>query len=156
MKKFKVLSVFTVCFLIVSVHANAIELVKGFNKFEITAVDNLSLGNDVEKVWNLTYEESSNPITVTKRKTSNGSAYIVSSSHFEVCYLSSPKGFGARAVKKAWSNVPSQINNVVVNAEELKRQQILTPLQIDDEKALGLIASYLPNLLNENYIHLLN
>ncbi len=156
MKKCKMITAFVICFLMVSVYAKAAESNKDFNKFEIAVVDDNDLGKDVEKVWNLTYEGSENPITVTKRKTTDGSAYIVNSRNFEVCYLSSPKGFGARTVKRAWSNVPPQINNAVLNAEELRKQQILTPLKVDDEKALGLIASYLPSLFNDQYIHLLN
>jgi hypothetical protein len=38
----------------------------------------------------------------------------------------------------------------------MKNQQIITPNKVDDEKALGLIASYLPDLLNDGYTHLLN
>ncbi len=156
MKNLKVISVFIACFFIATVYAGAVEINKGVRNYEIEAVDNAQLGMDVEKVWNLTYEGSENHITVTKRSTSGETFYIVNSSHFEVCYLSSSKGFGARTVKKAWSNVPRQINSVVLNAEELKRQQTLSPGRIDDEKALGLIASYLPGLINEQYVHLLN
>jgi hypothetical protein len=156
MKTLKILTVFVICFLFISVYAKAIKYSKDFINFEIVVVENSDLGSDVEKVWNLTYEGSNNPIIVTKRKTNYGNAYVVNSRNFEVCYSSSSKGFGARTVKRAWSSVPPQINNVVLNAEELKRQQILTPLNVDDEKALGLIASYLPSLLNDQYTHLLN
>ncbi len=156
MKKLKVLSVFVICCLIVSVSANAVEFRKDYNNYEITAVDNTNLAKDVEKVWNLTYEGSENPITVTKRKIADGTAYVVNSKHFEVCYMSSSKGFGARTVKKAWSSVPLQINTVILNPNELNRQKTIVPSEVDDEMALGLIASYLPGLLNEQYKHLLN
>jgi len=61
-----------------------------------------------------------------------------------------------KKVKKSWSSVPLEICSAVLNAEEMKKQGIITPNGVDDEKALGLIASYLPQLLNENYTHLLN
>jgi hypothetical protein len=156
MKKLKVFTLVVVCFFIVSAQAGAVGFRTGFNNYQITEVDNLNLGKSVEKVWNLTYEGSQNPITVVKRHTGEGTVYIVNSKFFEVCYASTSKGFGTRTVKKAWSSVPGQINGAVINAEELKKQQILTPQKVDDEKALGLIASYLPNLLNEEYTHLLN
>lgn len=156
MKKFKMFSVLTVCFLFVLTVAQATGYRSEFNEYEIKAVENLNLGKNVEKVWNLTYNGSSNPVTVVKRNTPEGSVYLVNSKFFEVCYASTSKGFGTRAVKRAWSNVPYQINDVVINTEEVKKQQIITPGKVDDEKALGLIASYLPGLLNDEYTHLLN
>jgi hypothetical protein len=156
MKKLKVFTIVVVCFIFVSVQAGAVGFRTGFNNYQITEVNNLDIAKSVDKVWNLTYEGSQNPITVMKRHTGESTVYIVSSEFFEVCYASTSKGFGTRTVKKAWSSVPGQINGAVINAEELKKQQILTPQKVDDEKALGLIASYLPNLLNEEYTHLLN
>ena len=49
-----------------------------------------------------------------------------------------------------------QISEAVINQNEIKKQQVILPGQVDDETALGLIASYLPNLLNDDYKHLLN
>lgn len=156
MKKFKVITVFVVCFFIASAYAGAVETNKGIRNYEIESVENVQMGKSVEKVWTLTYEKSENPVTVIKRSTLDGTYYVVNSKYFEVCYLASSNGFGTRLVKKAWSNVPRQINYAVLNAEEIKRQQTLTPYKVDDEIALGLIASYLPGLLNEQYEHLLN
>lgn len=155
MKKLQGISLFLVCFFVV-IYAGAAEINKGLRNYEIEAVENAELGKDVQKVWNLTYEGSENPITVVKRSNLDGTFYIVNSKFFEVCYLSSSNGFGARQVKKVWSNVPRQINTVILNAEEMKRQQTLTPGKVNDEVALGLIASYLPELINDQYIHLLN
>lgn len=156
MKNIKVISVLVVSLLFVTFYAGAAVIRKGFNNYEIEVIDNLHLGKNVEKVWSLKYEGSEVPVTVIKRNTNEGVAYVVNSKYFEVCYLSSSTGFGARTVKKAWSSVPNQINDVVLNSEELRRQKILSPSKVNDEKALGLIASYLPNLLNEQYTHLLN
>jgi hypothetical protein len=156
MKKFKVITVFVVCVFLTSAYAGAVETNKGVRNYEIESVDNVQMGKSVEKVWTLTYEGSENPVTVIKRSTLDGTFYVVNSKFFEVCYLASSNGFGTRSVKKAWSNVPRQINSAVLNAEEIKRQQTLTLSKVDDEKALGLIASYLPGLLNEQYEHLLN
>lgn len=156
MKKFKMFTVLAVCFLFVSVSVQATGYRNEFKDYEIKTVENLNLGKNVEKVWNLTYNGSSNPVTVVKRNTSEGSFYLVNSKFFEVCYASTSKGFGTRVMKRAWSSVPYQINDVVINSAEVKNQQIITPEKVDDEKALGLIASYLPGLLNDEYTHLLN
>ena len=156
MKKLMMFSAFVVCFLFVSVYVNATGYRTGFNDYEIEEVENLNLGKSVEKVWTLTYSGSESPVTVIKRNTSDGAVYVVNSKFFEVCYASSSKGFGTRMLKKSWSSVPPQINDVVINPEEIKKQQIITPNKIDDGQALGLIASYLPGLLNDQYTHLLN
>jgi hypothetical protein len=59
-------------------------------------------------------------------------------------------------MKKSWRNVPKQISDAVLNQEEVKKQAIITPNKVDDETALGLIAGFLPQLINEGYTHLLN
>src|SRR5690554_4021735 len=156
MKMLKLVPVFAAMILTINMHSLAAKVGNEILNYEIEAIENINLGKDVSKVWNLTYEGSENPITVIKRQTTDGSAFIARSHFFEVCYMSGPSGFGAKTVKRAWSNVPNQINSVVLNSKELKKQQIISPSQVDDEKALGLIASFLPNLINEQYQHLLN
>jgi hypothetical protein len=59
-------------------------------------------------------------------------------------------------MKSTWSSVPRKITKAVISREGLEKQRILTPNKVDDEKALGLIASYLPELINDGYTHLLN
>jgi hypothetical protein len=156
MKKLMMFNVLVACFLVVSFAVHATGYRTEFSDYEIKAVENLNPGKNVEKVWNLTYNGSDKSVTVVKRKTSEGAFYLVNSKFFEVGYASTSKGFGTRAIKRAWSSVPYQINEVVINPEQLKKQTVITPGKVDDEKALGLIASYLPELLNDEYTHLLN
>ncbi|VAW17335.1 hypothetical protein MNBD_BACTEROID01-255, partial [hydrothermal vent metagenome] len=66
------------------------------------------------------------------------------------------KGFGVAIMRNNWRDVPEELSNAVINAEAMKGQSILTPNKIGDEKALELIACYLPGLLNDSYKHLLN
>ncbi len=127
-----------------------------FKNFEIEKVDNLFLGKQVQEVWTLSYSKSEQPVTVVKRHSLEGTEYVVYSKHFEVSYAATLNGFGAKAVRRSWSNVPKKITKAVINDEQLQRQQIITPNKVDDEKALGLIASFLPDLINDGYTHLLN
>jgi hypothetical protein len=156
MKKMNFFIAAAACFLFVSVNAIASGYRSGFNDYQIEAVENLNLGKSIDKVWSLTYNGSEKPVTVLKRTTSDGFAYVVNNPFFEVSYTTTAKGFGVKTVKRSWSSVPREICSAVLNAEEMKKQEIITPNQVDDEKALGLIANYLPQLLNENYTHLLN
>jgi hypothetical protein len=127
-----------------------------FKKFEISAVDDIFVGKEVKAIWQVSYSNSETPVTVVKRKTLEGTEYVVYSKYFEVSYLASAKGFGTKNVRNSWSNVPEKINKAVINMEELDKQKIITPNKVNDEYALGLIASYLPFLLNDGYTHLLN
>ncbi len=81
---------------------------------------------------------------------------MVRNDFFEVCYAITSKGFGAKKVRTSWSTVPRQINSVVLNKEQLKRQEVISPNKVNDETALGLIANFLPDLINDEYTHLLN
>ena len=127
-----------------------------FKAYSITEVDDLFLGKDIKAVWKISYSETETPITVVKQKTSKGTEYVVHSKYFEVCYLVSNKGFGTKELRKCCRNIPTPINSAVINQEQMKKQRVITPNRVDDEKAIGLIASYLPELINNGYTHVLN
>ncbi|WP_321344913.1 hypothetical protein [uncultured Draconibacterium sp.] len=136
--------------------ANATGIRTEFKEFEFTLVDDLYMGKKVDAIWTLSYDNSEKPVTVVKRNTIEGTEYLVSSEFFAVRYVSSASGFGVKPVRKSWSNVNSRINHAVINQDQLKNQEIISPNKVDDKMALGLIASYLPDLLNDGYTHLLN
>ena len=156
MKKVKAFTVIFVCLFAVSYFANASGFRSGIRDYQIEVIDNIEMEKSVEKVWNITYSGSEIPVTVTKRNCNNGYVYLVRTSYFEVCYSCKPKGFGTGKLKNSWRCVPLEINGVVLNDEEIRNQRVLSPQQVNDEMALELIASYLPDLLNDQYAHLLN
>lgn len=156
MKKLNVLSILVVCLFFVSTNTNAVGLKKKFNNYEISQIEDLHLGKKVMAVWTLSYSDQESPITVAKRKSADGVEYIVSSKFFEVSYVSTNEGFGARKVSNSWSNVSKSINKAVISQDEMKKQAIISSQKINDTEALQLIASYLPDLLNDGYTHLLN
>ena len=156
MKKLSLVIALFVCLVVVSATANATGLRTDFKEFEISTVDDLFVGKNVQKIWTVSYSANELPVTVIKRNTLEGSEYVVYSKHFEVSYASTAIGFGTKEVRNSWSNVPKRITKAVICREEMKRQQIITPNKVDDEKALGLIASFLPDLINDGYTHLLN
>lgn len=156
MKRISYVSVFILVFLLSVNFANATGVRSAFNEYEINLVQDLHIGKQVKAVWKLSYSKDETPITIVKRKTMDGAEYLVQSEYFAVCYSSTALGFGAKRAKGSWCAVPKKINRAVINQQELARQEILTPAKVTDEVALGLIASYLPDLLNEGYTHLLN
>ena len=156
MKKLSLVTVFLVCFFVVSLTVNATGLRTEFSNYEITKVDDLYLGKKVNNIWTLSYSANETPVTVVKRNTLEGTVYVVHSKYFDVSYAATTAGFGAREVRNSWSSVPKKITNAVISNEELQRQEIITPNKVDDQRALALIASFLPDLINDNYTHILN
>lgn len=156
MKKLNVLFVIAVTLIFVAATAKATETSREFSNFEITPVNDLYLGSKVKKVWTINYGTDASPITVVKHKTIEGVVYAVHSRFFEISYLCNNEGFGAKKLRKSWCNVPSKITDAVIDTAELERQRIISPEKINDEFAVGLIASYLPSLINDAYTHLLN
>ena len=156
MKKFNLLVVFVVCMFFISTTSFAIGDRTEFKNYEITVVSDVNLGKNVNAVWNLKYNEGEKTITVLKHKAKDCCEYVVRSNFFEICYASTPKGFGARTVKRSMSTIPAEINWVVLNKEQIERQSIISASQVDDETALSLIAAFLPELINDEYTHVLN
>ncbi len=156
MKKVSLFSAIVTCLFLVSNLANATGSRSEFKDFSITPMNDLNMGKKVEAVWTIRYSSDEKPVTVVKRNTLDGTEYVVHSQFFEISYLATSEGFGTKAVRNSWRNVPKKINNAVISHDEFMKQQVITPNMVNDEKALGLIASYLPDLINDGYTHLLN
>ncbi len=155
MKKINLVLVIVVLTLLVNGSVNATELRRGFKEYKISPVEDLYLGKQIEKAWKLSYGTEEEPVTIVKKKNLNGTNYIVRSAYFEVNFLAGPNGFGAVPLKRSWCKVHGSITRAVINQEELQRHKVITPNPVDDKKALGFIACYLPELINDNYTHLL-
>ncbi len=156
MKNIKWLLLWVAVFGIASLHTANAENNVGKPNFEISLKDDLYVGNRAEKAWTIKYENARAQVTVVKHLTSEGVAYSVHSDFFDVCYMCTEKGFGTARIRKNWCVVNPEISRAVINSDELARQKVLTPRKINDEDAVGLIASYLPMLLNPAYQHILN
>lgn len=141
--------------LIVSSFSFAGTAITGTQEVKITPVENLYLGKTAEKVWTLNFSEKEKPVTVTMHQTGSIKEYVVRSEYFEVVYTATKQGFGVSPLPRSMREVPSAINSSVLNKKQLEQQKILSPNQVSEEFALELIASYLPDLLNEGYKHLL-
>lgn len=156
MKKISFLLVCVAMAVFTAVNANGSGKPDDVSKFEITPVDDLNLGKKAEKVWTINYDSGSYLVTVVKHSSHNGNTFAVHSEFFDVCFVGNEKGFGARRLRSSLCNARPEFNKVVINENELARQKVITQNQVDDETAIGLIASYLPMLLNPAYQHLLN
>ena len=156
MKKVNYLALLLVVFFLSASLANATGVRNALKAYEIEPVADLHMGKQVKAIWTISYSQDEVPVTVVKRNTLEGTEYVVQSEYFAVSYLCNTDGFGAKETRKAWTDVPKKINRAVLNQDQLKKQRIITPNEVNDETALGLIASYLPDLINDGYTHVLN
>lgn len=128
---------------------------KEANEIAIAPVENLYLGKSIEKVWTISYSEREKPVTIALRTVATGKEYIVRSEFFEVIYASDKAGFGVKKIHSSLKEVPTEINASVLNKQQMQDQKIITTNNVSDAYALDLIASYLPELLNDEYKHLI-
>lgn len=141
-------------FLAVFISASAMSADAYAANYIIVPVAQRDLGEGVEQAWKLSYDENRAPIVVELFNSKKAKTFIVRTDHFEVAYVSSPKGFGARKVKISESKVPDSLTSQVINADELAKQRILSTEEVDEKAAIELIAAYLPDLVNSGYKHL--
>jgi len=125
------------------------------NEFEITPVEDLYLGNSIEKVWKINYSESETPVTIALRSVGDEKEFIVRTQFIEVLYVKNNKGFGVRKMPASMKEIPGRITSSVIDKKQMQQQQILTPNNISDAFALELIASYLPDLIKNEYKQLI-
>lgn len=139
-------------FIVICLSANPVNATAaGNNSFTITPAEN----SENSSAWNLKYSESENGFKITMTERNGEKEYTVRSKFFEIAYILDKNGFGARMIKPGKALVASQILDQVINQNELKNQKIISDTQIDNATALNLIASYMPDLINNNYKHLL-
>jgi len=139
-------------FIVICLSANPVNAIGASNNsFTITAAES-SVNSSV---WNLKYSESETGFKITMSEKTGEKTYTVRSKFFEVAYVLDKNGFGARMIKNNNAQVPSQILDQILNQDALKNQKVISDAQIDNEAVLNLIASYLPDLINDNYKHLL-
>lgn len=156
MKKLNLFLSLTVVLLFVASAVYGTGIRRGFESCQITLVDDVYFGKKIDKVWTLNYNPKEASVTVLKKKTLTGTDYVVRSKYFEVCYSATEDGFGVKKLKNNMCCVPRKITQAVIDPQAMEVQRVITPNEVDDEYAIGLIASYLPDLLNEGYTHLLN
>ena len=145
----RVLLIFAFFILIcrISVLGNVAELPNA--SFSITSDNSVNSSG-----WNLKYPTSENCYKITMLENNREKEFTVRSKFFEVAYVLNKNGFGARMIKSGKGQVPEQILKQILSMEALKQQKVISDPSINDETALKLIASYLPDLINVNYKHL--
>lgn len=126
------------------------------SNFKISPDLNFSPTSDYQKSWEIAYGESVSPVHVFMKETKKGQEYIVRTKYFEVKYINGAQGFGVKMLNGSESTVSASLNTAVLNQAQLTNQKCISAEAIASEKVLDMIASYLPDLINEQYSSILN
>jgi len=130
---------------------------ESFNSnYKISPDLNFSPNSDFQKSWVIAYGESKTPVHVFMKETKKGQEYLVRTSYFEVKYINGSQGFGVKLLNGSESEVSESLNAAVLNQIQLNNQKCISGEAIGNEKVLEMIASYLPDLINEQYNSILN
>lgn len=124
--------------------------------YKISPDLDLNPNSGFQESWVIAYGESQTPVHVFLKETKKGQEYLVRSSYFEVKYVNGTHGFGVKMVNASESTVSEDLNSAVLNQTNLNSQKLISSQALDNEKALEMIASYLPDLINEKYNSILN
>ena len=130
---------------------------ESFNSnYKISPDLNFSPNSDFQKSWVIAYGESKTPVHVFMKETKKGQEYLVRTSYFEVKYINGSQGFGVKLLNGSESEVSESLNAAVLNQIQLNNQKCISGNAIGNDKVLEMIASYLPDLINEQYNSILN
>ena len=124
--------------------------------YKISPDLNFDPTSSFQKSWEIAYGESKTPVHVFLKETKKGQEYLVRTKYFEVKYVNGSNGFGARMVSGADRTVSESLNGAVLNQTKLEGQKCISAEAIGNDQILEMIASYLPDLINEQYNSILN
>lgn len=145
-----------VVFTMISINVWAGNEVTFSSNYKISPDLNYSPSAGFQKSWEIAYGESKTPVHVFMKETKKGQEYTVRSKYFEVKYVNGTQGFGVRMVSGTESKVSESLNAAVLNQTQLNIQKCISSEAIGSDKVLEMIASYLPDLINEQYNSILN
>jgi hypothetical protein len=156
MKKKLFVHVLLVVFTLISINVWAGNDESMNSTYKISPDLNFNPTSNFQKSWEIAYGEAKTPVHVYLKETKKGQEYIVRTKYFEVKYVNGSNGFGARTINASEITVNETLNAAVVNAKKMESQKCISSDAIAEERVLEMIASYLPDLINEQYNSILN
>jgi hypothetical protein len=148
--------VMLVVFTLISINVWAGNEESNNSSYKISPDLNFSPSSGFQKSWEIAYGESNNPVHVFLKETKKGQEYVVRTKYFEVKYVNGAQGFGVRMLNPSESSVNENLNTAVLNQTQVTGQKCISSEAIGNDRILDMIASYLPDLINEQYNSILN
>ncbi len=121
-----------------------------FGKYSITASDQVVVIDNVAyQTWKMKYENSSEEYCVFYAPGIDGQCCFIvrCGGEFEVQYSKDQNGFGVRMVDPEKRTMKKKEAMKSINFEKFSKQMVLTTKNKTVEEYLGLLACYMPQLL---------
>jgi hypothetical protein len=107
------------------------------------------IGDVAYKTWELTYSGTPEKFVLFAIPGEDGNCcFNVRGTDFEIRYAVNSNSFGAKLVDPAYRTLPRKEVMKKVNSEQLKSQEVIVDSPKTQEEYLGLIACFMPLLMN--------
>ncbi len=118
--------------------------------FEIKELPPVDINGEQMRAFELTYEKAQKTVFIYLDQRANCRDYIVRSKNLEVCYSCKKSSFGAQLLAGKHMKYKPELNALFLAQDEFEKQRKISEGGLPIESALGMIASYYPNLLKRS------
>lgn len=109
------------------------------------------INNEIVKTYDLTYENTANPVQIGVVKEEKCVTYVVRSDEFEAEYTCVNGVFGVKKIEAKYRTLPAEELDAKLNRVHYFSQRVICKNKKSEDELLGLIACYFPKLINEEY-----
>ena len=118
--------------------------------YEIKELPSVNTNGEMMRTFELTYEKAQKSVLIYLDEQTNCRDYIVRSKNLEVRYTCKKNSFGAKLLSGKQMKYKPELNALFMSEDEFNKQQKIAEGALPIPAALGLIASYYPNLLKRS------
>ncbi len=123
-----------------------------FGKYTIVKSDApMVVGKEVLETYDLTYENTKEPIRIGLVKDKDCTTFVVRSDEFEILYACNKNVFGVKKMDKKYQELPKEEIDAKMNKVSYYAQRVICQNKKTNDELLGLIACYFPDMVNEEY-----
>jgi hypothetical protein len=115
--------------------------------YKIAELESETVRKETIRKFEVTYSNSERPIVIYLHESPKCREYVVRSHAMEIMYVCRKSHFGARKVLAKYAQYPEQTNDMFLSNQSLEYQTKISEGDLSIDKALGLIACYYPELL---------
>lgn len=155
------LFLFSICAVLFSVGASAKikdgkalmgNSLSDFGSYTIVQSDApLAVEGKTIETYDLLYENTRNPIRIGILEERESTTFLVKSDEFEIQYKCGNGVFGVKKLEPRFQELPAEANEAKLNRVNYLAQRVICRSNKSDKELMGLIACYLPNLVNQEY-----
>jgi len=121
-----------------------------FGNFEIKELPSVNMNGEILRAFELTYEKAQKSVSIYLDERAKCRDYIVRSKNLEVCYTCKKTSFGVQLLAGKYMKYKPEVNALFLAQDEFENQRKISEGGLPIETALGMIASYYPNLLKRS------